>query len=108
MAIAGYVVHTTVDEEEKAYSLAQHLVERRLCACAQVIPGITSFYLWKGELEQAGEFLLMLKANASKLNDLMAEIKSVHPYDVPEIIANPITEVDREYLNWMNETVLDF
>lgn len=99
----GYVVQTTVDDKVKAYELAEHLVKNHLCACAQVIPGITSFYLWEHNLERTQEYLLLLKATESQLTRLMSEIKSMHPYDVPEVIANPITHVDSDYLEWMTD-----
>lgn len=99
----GYVVQTTVDDESKAYELAEHLVANHLCACAQVIPGITAFYRWDDNLERSQEFLLLLKTTASQISELMQEIKSVHPYEVPEIIANPITHIDSDYLEWMAE-----
>lgn len=97
----GYVVHTTVIDEDQAFQIAEHLITRGLCACVQVISGVTSFYKWQGKLERTQEHLIFLKTTESQLDGLMDALKKIHPYEVPEIIATPITSADPEYLKWM-------
>ena len=93
-----YVLLTTVDNKRKAEELARRMVEARLAACVTVIPGATSFYRWKGKMERAREFLLLLKTLKPK--ELMERLKEIHPYEVPELLVLKVTGVSREYLKW--------
>lgn len=94
------VVSTTVENEDQASALARHIVESKLAACVQYMP-IKSVYCWKGAVESAQEYLLLAKTRASLANQLMDYIKSAHSYDVPEIIATPISGGSRSYLDWI-------
>ena len=79
-------------------------MEERLAACAQVAGPIRSTYRWQGRVETAEEWHCHLKTSADRAPDLIARIRGLHPYDVPEIIAVPIVGGDPEYLRWVGET----
>jgi periplasmic divalent cation tolerance protein len=94
-------VTTTTDSQETARALARSAVEARLAACAQICGPIESVYRWKGEVEQAQEWMVIFKARAAGFPMLQAHIKEHHPYDVPEIVATPISEGSPDYLSWV-------
>lgn len=91
---------TTVADRSQALALADQVVRERLVACAQMLPPITSIYSWQGEIEQAEEFLLLLKTPADRYPDLEHRLHQIHPYDEPEILALPATQVSATYLDW--------
>lgn len=94
------VVSTTVDSEAGAKKLAGEIVERRLAACVQYAP-VQSIYRWKGAVESASEYLLLVKTRAPLVEKLIAFIRKVHSYEVPEIIVTPVTGGFGEYLDWI-------
>ncbi len=96
-------VFTTVEKREDADRIASNMVNKRVAACAQVVGPIHSTYWWKGKVEQAGEWLLMMKTRQDLFSALEREIKAVHPYEVPEIIALPIVAGSQSYLKWIEE-----
>lgn len=99
---SGHVqVLTTLEGEEDATRLARSAVEARLAACAQVLGPITSVYHWQGQVETAQEWLCLLKTTADRLDELTAHLKAEHPYEVPEVIATPITGGNPDYLAWV-------
>ena len=97
------MVLTTAPDEETSARIAQAVVGERLAACVQVLPGITSFYRWEGKLEKNGEWLLLLKTSRERLSELTARIESIHPYEVPEVIAFEIAGGAEKYINWVQE-----
>jgi periplasmic divalent cation tolerance protein len=96
-------VSTTVEKREDADKLAEHAVNKRLAACVQVIGPITSTYWWHGEVEKGEEWLCLMKTRQDLYKPLEKAIRSVHPYDEPEIIALPIVEGSEGYLRWIDE-----
>ncbi len=84
-----------------ADQIAHRLLERRLIACANVLPGVRSHYRWKGKIETESESLLILKTTAAKIDELFAEIASIHPYDVPEMLSLPVDAGSHAYLAWL-------
>ena len=96
------VVLSTCSNEADAGRVARALVESRLAACASVVPGIRSYYRWKGELETSDEALLVIKTSRELFGALKAELEKIHPYDVPEILALPVVEGAENYLNWID------
>ena len=94
-------VSTTVTTEEEAGAIARLLVEKRLAACVQVVGPITSHYRWQGKIETAKEYLCLAKSRAALYLEMEAAIKSIHPYEVAEIIATPIIAGSKEYLAWL-------
>ncbi|MBN1172231.1 MAG: divalent-cation tolerance protein CutA [Micromonosporaceae bacterium] len=96
-----YQVSTTTDTREAASALAESAVQARLAACAQVLGPITSTYWWEGKIEQAEEFLVLLKTTAERAEALQAHLIAEHSYDVPEVIRTPITGGNPAYLSWV-------
>lgn len=94
-------VFTTVEKKEDADRIASSVVTKRVAACAQIVGPIRSTYWWKGKVEEAGEWLLMMKTRQGLYSSLEQEIRSVHPYEVPEIIALPIVAGSKPYLQWI-------
>jgi periplasmic divalent cation tolerance protein len=98
-------VVTSIDSREGAGSLARALVERHLAACVQVLGPITSTYRWEGQIETSEEWLCLIKSEVDRYAELEAAIKELHPYDVPEILAMPVTAGNADYLEWMRKAV---
>lgn len=94
-------VITTVDQKEVAEKLTLVLTKNRLATCVQIIGPITSIYQWKDNLEEAEEWLCLIKSKINLFKKLERKIKEVHPYEVPEIIALPIISGSEGYLEWL-------
>jgi periplasmic divalent cation tolerance protein len=100
------VVFVTCPTRVLAHKIARAVVQTRLAACVNLVQSpVESFYTWKGKLEKAREYLLIIKTTTKRLTALENEVKRLHSYDVPEFIAVPITEGSKEYLSWLNESV---
>ena len=87
------LVSTTTASADEAEQIAQALLNQRLAACVQIIPQVRSIYRWAGEIEQAGEWLCLIKTRRSLLSHLEAAVIRQHSYDCPEIVAVPISGV---------------
>jgi periplasmic divalent cation tolerance protein len=99
------VVLSTVETAEDAEGLARMLVAERLAACVNIVPGVSSVYRWKGEVETASERLLVIKTRASCLEALRAALVARHPYELPEVVALPLVGGHLPYLAWLDESV---
>lgn len=97
------VVLSTLPDLESAEHMATILVEERLAACVNLVPGLTSIYRWQGTLRREPEYLLLIKTTAARFTQVRERIRALHPYEVPEIIALPIRDGDPAYLNWLTE-----
>ena len=95
-------IRTTIDSVEAAQMIAQTLVKKRLAACVQVSGPLTSTYWWQGTIEQAQEWICTAKTRRELYPAVEQVIREVHSYDEPEIIATPIVEGSRGYLDWIN------
>ncbi len=95
------LVLCTFPEAETARKIARELVELRLAACGNVLPQIHSIYRWEGKIESADEALGIFKLPASRYAEFESKLRSLHPYDVPEIISCPISHGLPEYLGWV-------
>jgi periplasmic divalent cation tolerance protein len=98
-------VTTTMENRTDADRIASWLVEQRLAACAQVSGPITSCYRWKGDIETAGEWQCTIKTTARAYEQVEQAIRELHPYDEPEIIATPIVNGSKGYLQWLTDEV---
>lgn len=98
------VVFITVPPGD-AEKVARVIVEERLGACVNIVGEVRSLYWWKGKVEDDKESLLIVKTRADALDKLIARVKEVHPYTVPEIIALPIVAGNPDYLGWVDEEV---
>lgn len=99
------VVLMTAPNGEEATRLAEMLVGSRLAACVQILPAIESIFRWQGNVERQSEVLLIAKTTKAKFEDLEREVRALHSYDTPEIIAVPILLGSLPYLNWIDENV---
>ena len=99
------VVLTTVPTVEVAEQLAVAVVEERLAACANMVPGVTSIYRWQGEVRSEGEVLVILKTTADCVERLRARLVELHPYDVPEVVALGVEAGHEPYLAWVEAEV---
>ena len=100
------LVLVTCADASEAQRIARAVVEERLAACVNILPGaITSIYRWKGRVERARERLLLIKTSRKRLAKLQAAVLRLHSYDVPEFIALPIVAGSRAYLAWMEQSL---
>ena len=95
----------TAADGEEAGRLAELLVEKRLAACVQILPQMESVYRWQGRTERQPEVLLLAKTTSAKFEELEREVRAVHSYETPEIVAVPVTRGSRAYLQWLADNV---
>ncbi|XP_010903778.1 protein CutA homolog [Esox lucius] len=95
----------TCPNEQVAKELARGIVEKKLAACVNIVPQITSVYEWQGKIEEDSEVLLMIKTRSSKVSALAEYVRSKHPYEVAEVISLPIDQGNPPYLKWLGDTV---
>ena len=98
------VVFITAANGEEATRLADMLVGAHLAACVQILPEMESVYRWQGKIERQSEILLLAKTTRSKFADLEREVRALHSYDTPEIIAVPVTIGSTPYLEWLTQS----
>jgi periplasmic divalent cation tolerance protein len=99
------VVLTTLAGDEDASAIARTLVEERLAACVNVVPGLTSIYRWKGSIEQDEEQLLLIETTADLVESLKVRLHQIHPYETPEFLVMPVSGSSEAYLRWVDESV---
>jgi periplasmic divalent cation tolerance protein len=99
------LVLTTAGSETEARKIAHALVERRLAACVNIVPRVQSVYRWEGKVEQAKEFLLVIKTAKLKEVQVRAAIRELHSYELPECIAISIESGSSDYLQWMENCI---
>jgi periplasmic divalent cation tolerance protein len=99
------LVLSTTDTLELAQEIATALVEAREAACVTIISGIRSVYRWEGKICNEGEHLLLIKSSADKFEAARSRIRRLHTYQVPEIIALPVSAGDPDYLAWLRSSL---
>ena len=99
------VVLTALGAQLDAEKIASALVEERLAACVNVIPGVVSVYRWKGAVEKENELVLVIKTMAQQVDALKARLVELHPYELPEVVVIPIAGGHQPYLDWLAEQV---
>jgi periplasmic divalent cation tolerance protein len=101
--MAALIVFTTLPDLESAVKLANTLLDARHAACIHVLPAGHSVYRWKGRIEQTNEITLLIKTSATAYSQLEKAICACHPYDLPEIVAVPVTGGLPAYLDWVHK-----
>jgi periplasmic divalent cation tolerance protein len=96
------VVFSTCDSEEQAGRIARALVEQRLAACVNIVPGARSIYRWKGQVEDVSEWMLIIKSRRDLMDQLRLTIGGIHTYEVPELLAVPVVDGSESYLAWVD------
>ena len=96
------VVLSACGSAEEAQKLARHLVETRVAACVNVIPGVYSVFHWEGKVDETSEWMLIIKSTRARLEALKTELAKMHSYQVPEVIAIPIVDGSADYLDWID------
>ena len=99
------IVLTTAGTKEEAHKIARGLVERQLAACVNIVPRVESVYRWEGEIEQAEEWLLVIKTTAAAFVRVREVIKELHSYDLPECVCLAVEDGSAEYLAWLGDSV---
>jgi periplasmic divalent cation tolerance protein len=99
------LVLTTAGSEEDARKIARHLVERRLAACVNIIPQVTSIYRWQSKTEETREWLLVVKTTAAAFGQVRQAIVELHSYELPECICLAIEDGSPAYMQWIAESV---
>jgi len=94
-------VITTTENKQDAEKIAGILVEKKLAGCVQIVGPVTSIYRWKGKIEEAREWQCVIKSRKGLFGEIEKVISSIHPYEVPEIIAVPILTGSKAYLEWL-------
>jgi periplasmic divalent cation tolerance protein len=97
------IVLSTAGSEQEAHKIAHTLVKRRLAACVNILPQVQSIYRWKGEIESAQEWLLLIKTRADKFPAVRDAIGELHSYEVPECIVLEIEDGSPPYLQWLEK-----
>ncbi len=97
------LVLTNMADAASARSLARTLVERRLAACVNLLPGVQSVYRWQGVVEEAEEVTMLIKTSVDRYDELEQAIRQLHPYTLPEVIAVPVQAGLQPYLNWITQ-----
>lgn len=97
------IIYTTVEKLSHAERLAEDIVNTKMAACVNIIPGMRSVYRWEGDVKMANETVMMIKTERRLESDVIAEVKRLHPYETPAVITLPIEGGCPEYLSWISE-----
>jgi periplasmic divalent cation tolerance protein len=101
------VVLSTCASAQEAELIARRLLDKRLAACVNILPGVRTFYRWKGAIEDDKEILLVIKSSRALFGELRAEIEKLHSYEVPEVIAIPLVDGSERYLAWLDRELTE-
>jgi periplasmic divalent cation tolerance protein len=106
MSSKTLVVLCTLPDQEIAARIANTLVKEQLAACINIVPGLVSVYRWQGAVQQDNEVLLLIKTISAIYPQLEQRIRTLHPYELPEIIAVPLQTGQADYLQWINNSLI--
>ncbi|MDI6891921.1 MAG: divalent-cation tolerance protein CutA [Actinomycetota bacterium] len=100
------VVYITTSDIEEARRIAKTLVEKRLVACANIVPEIESLYWWEGKINREKEALIFVKTVREKVKNVIEEVKKLHSYEIPAIVSFDVSEGNKNFLDWISEEVV--
>ncbi len=104
----GQIIISTYPDLESAEDAAKYLIkEKRLAACVNLVK-IESRYIWKDKFEESGEYLAIYKTTKEKMEDLKKELETRHPYDIPEVVEIAVNDMNKKYLDWLNNVTDSF
>lgn len=101
------IVLTTTGSEAEAQKIARHLVENRMAACINIVPQIDSVYRWQGKVEEASEWLLLIKTTADAFEKVRQAIAELHSYELPECVCLKVEDGSPHYLQWIADSVAE-
>lgn len=99
------IVYVTCPDNASSLKIANVLLENKLAACINIIPGVRSIYKWKGKVETANEFLLMIKTKSKLFSKVEKAVSTTHPYDTPEVISVAISNCSEKYKKWITDSL---
>ena len=99
------LVYSTVPDRDTGLKIADALVEYKLAACVSLLPGLVSTYRWKGDIQHDDECLLMIKTRRADYRAVESNLRQLHPYELPEIIAVPLTDGLPDYISWILDSL---
>jgi periplasmic divalent cation tolerance protein len=97
------IIYITTNSEEEAEIIGRNLVSRRLAACVNIIGNMKSIYHWEGKIESAQEVVVIAKTKKALVHELIENVKTLHSYDCPCIVALPITDGNEDFLRWIRD-----
>ena len=100
------VVFSNCGSQDEARRVARALVDTRVCACVNIVPGIQSIYRWQGAIQEETEWMLIIKTKRELFERLCTELRKNHSYEIPEVIAIPVVEGNHDYLDWIDRETL--
>lgn len=99
------LIYATFPSLENAETVGGSLVDRRLAACVNIIPGMTAIYMWQGRQHRDTETVMIIKTHSGRTNDVVAAVRAQHPYDNPALVVLPVTGGSPDFLRWIGESV---
>jgi periplasmic divalent cation tolerance protein len=99
------IILITCASSEEAERITEALVNEKLIACGNIVSGVQSIFFWQGKISKENEFLIIAKSVKKEFSSIVARVKTLHSYIVPEIIALPLVEGSADYLRWIEETL---
>ncbi|XP_006640734.2 protein CutA homolog [Lepisosteus oculatus] len=107
--VSGYHSMALINcpNEQVAKDIARAIMEKRLVACVNILPKSSSMYYWKGEIEDTTEILVLARTRTSKIPKLTEYVRSIHPFEVPEILSFPVDQGNPFFMRWIDDAVLD-
>ena len=100
------IVYSTVDNIRNAKKIANVIVKERLVACVNIIPKIESIYWWKGKIENSKECILIAKTKEKNIKKTMDKIRSIHPYELPDIVVIPVVDGFKKYIDYIDDETI--
>jgi periplasmic divalent cation tolerance protein len=102
--MSAIIIFSSTSSRDEARQIAQSLVGSRLAACVNILPKMESVYRWQDNVEHAEEYLLVIKSDSTKFDEIAEAVKTMHSYELPECVAIDVSEGSSEYLAWIRET----